>query len=179
MRRARITGIGFAGLALLLALGAVAWACTPSAYLYPVSPSTGAAGTEVTIRGGQFGNGPVELRWGTERGRLLGSTLGPDFTKKVIIPDKAPGVYYIVAVARDPADSSRILARRVEAFQITAGARSDVDRNDALWSAPTQSAPGEGRSFTALIAATGVGLAAAGVGLFTLALVRRRRATAR
>lgn len=172
--------IGLLGIAAVLGLAAVTWACTPSAYLYPVSPAAGAAGTEVTIRGGQFGNGPVEIRWGSEKGRLLGTTLGPEFTTRVSIPDRDDGVHYLVAVARDPADPSRMLARRVEAFQIKSNAQTEARRAASLWSQDQPEAD-EDRSLMVAIAATGIGLvlSAGAFALFSAVSSRRKRFSAK
>lgn len=175
MSRNRIISVGFAAYIAVFVVGAVAWACTPSAYLYPVSPSSGAAGSEATLRGGQFGMGSVEIRWGSENGKLLAKALGPDFAAKVVIPDKAEGVYYLVAVARDPADPSRILARRAEAFQITTNPRSEARNAASLWG-EAEPYPDEGRLPSAAVAAVGLGLAAAGAVLGALVVVRRRKA---
>ena len=176
MTKKRIVGIGFVALAAFLAAGAIAWACTPSSYLYPVSPSSGQAGTQVVVRGGQFGTGPVELRWQTMDGRLLGTALGPEFTTKVTIPDKAEGVHYLVAVARDPADPSKVLAQRSEAFQITSGGNSSSKSASYLWSEAR--VPGTDTGIpAAAIAGTGLGVMAAAMLLFTAVLVRRRKAT--
>lgn len=168
--------IGFASLAVLLAVGAVAWACTPSAYLFPISPSSGVAGAEVTVRGGQFGNGPVELRWASENGRLLTTALGPDFTAKVTIPDKAEGVHYLVAVARDPSDPSKILARRSEAFQITSSSTPGGNSTDSLWGDAGQPAVQETGIPAGALAAVGLGLSAGAMAIVTLIVIKRRKA---
>lgn len=176
MTRMRVVSVGFVGLAAILALGAIAWACTPSAYLYPVSPNAGMAGTEVTVRGGQFGNGPVEIRWRSENGRLLTSALGPHFTAKVTIPDRPEGVHYLVAVARDPADPSRILARRAEAFEITSNPGSDARATASLWGEAKQPPADDRGSMATLVGTVGLALAAAGAALVALTVVRRKRA---
>jgi len=167
----------FAGLTVVLAMTAIAWACTPSAYLFPIAPASGAAGSEVTMRGGQFGNGPIELRWGSANGKLLGTALGPDFSIKVQIPDTSPGVNYLVAISRDPADLTKVSARRAEAFEVTslAGAHNT---SDSFWDTGTEGAPASANTSRAAgIAAVTVGMAFA-VASTALILARRRRAHA-
>ncbi|MGH2810872.1 MAG: hypothetical protein ACRDIA_08320 [Actinomycetota bacterium] len=179
MTARRITSIGFGCLAALLALAAVAWACTPSAYLYPISPGGGQPGSEVTVRGGQFGTGTVEIRWASDNGRLLGTALGPEFSTKVTLPDRAEGVHYIVAVARDGADPTKILARRSEAVQITADGRSSSTAASSLWGDAGQ-ALGETGGFPATaVAGIGLGALAATMALFAAVVVRRRKAESR
>lgn len=176
MRRIRITGIAVTASAVMLIGAAIAWACTPSAYLYPVNPGRGPAGAEVTLRGGQFGTGPVEIRWASESGRLLTTTMGPEFTTTVTIPDRPEGVYYLVAVARDPANPSIVLGRRAEAFEITTNPRAEARAAASSWADSRQPAGEEGGFPAAMAMAVGLGLMTAGAALSALVFVRRRKA---
>lgn len=94
-RRILIGGIGV--LAVVLATVSFAWACVPQG-AFDLSPSTGAAGTQVTALGNNFPPGPVEIRWGSRQGTLLATATGPSFSISVTIPSGlSPGVYYVSA----------------------------------------------------------------------------------
>ena len=86
---------------MLVAVGSasVAWACTPSSTLSGVSPSSGPAGTAVTVTGeGYSAGGPVDIRWGSATGLLLASTQGANFSVEVTIPNAREGNYALVAI---------------------------------------------------------------------------------
>ena len=111
--RRRLVGLfGGAG-AGLVALAAVAYACTNLATLN-LSTSTGRPGSQVTVTGSAFGAicvcgpqmppTPVTIRWGGIQGQVLvevtpdrPGTLSAAFT----VPDAKPGYYVIVATQRD------------------------------------------------------------------------------
>ena len=178
MARRKTVSILFTTLAAGMAVSAVAWACTPSAYLFPVAPASGQAGSQVTLRGGQFGDGPVEIRFDSERGKILGTALGPDFSITVQIPDSSPGVHYLVAIARDPANPANILARRAEALELKAPVGTRPQTTSPWDTAAIDSAQqtnNTGRS--AGIAAATVGMAFV-VASGAVILGRRKRARA-
>lgn len=82
----------------MLGGASVAWACTPSAYIY-VTPTSGEAGSQITVDGGEWvpGDG-VQLRWDSPTGRLLGVGTGPNFSVAVTVPEGASsGTHLIVA----------------------------------------------------------------------------------
>lgn len=119
MSTAQRRGMVFAAgvLALLMAGAAAAWACTDSASIW-ASSRAGPPDSALTVSGSAFRQGPVEIRWGSASGVLLGTGAGPEPVVGVRVPTNAsPGVYFIVAVqpgARRPA----------VAFQVTAAPSS-------------------------------------------------------
>ena len=86
--------------AMVLGGMSLAWACTPHAQV-SVNPDEGHAGAQITVRGTAFVPGPVQIRWNSESGELLGQASGPNFSISVRIPQAPAGVYSIVAVATD------------------------------------------------------------------------------
>lgn len=114
----KILVVAAAAAAALLGLSALAWACTQSAYLEPIlKPSP--AGSLVGVSGDSFNSGPVEIRWDSAKGKVLGQASGPSFSVSVATPaDAAPGVYYLVAVQTDP--SGAVLGRGATPVEISA-----------------------------------------------------------
>lgn len=104
----------------LLVLAGIAWACTalPSISL---SPPGGSPGTKVSVSGNGFKAGvPVELRWGSPDGPLVGTADGPDFSVMIEPPaDSLSGVYYVVALQTDAAGS--VVGKAASVFQLDAG----------------------------------------------------------
>lgn len=93
-RRVLLTLTGMVG--MMLATAAVAWACSPNAYI-TLSASQGPAGDEITVEGKAFEDGPVRVYW-EPNGELLHETSGPDFEVPVTIPEDADeGVGLITA----------------------------------------------------------------------------------
>ena len=85
-------------LTLLLAPGA------PSA---TVAPSSGPAGSRITVTGTGFDPGPVDIRWGGASGPVIGAGMGPDFTVEATVPDEPAGTRSsVVAVPRDGGEAS-------------------------------------------------------------------------
>lgn len=84
-------------LTLLLAPG------VPSA---TVAPSSGPAGSRITVSGTGFDPGPVDIRWGGASGPVIGAGEGPDFTVEVTVPDEPAGTRSVVAVPRDGGEAS-------------------------------------------------------------------------
>lgn len=68
-------------------------------------PSSGTAGSNVLVRGDNFG-GPVDIYWNSRGGTRLATAATPNFAVEVKIPAAPPGVYYIVAVAPAATGSS-------------------------------------------------------------------------
>lgn len=103
--------------AAVLVGAATSWACTRAAYVDPLSPGHGAPRTWVKVSGGSFNPTPVDIRWGSPTGSLLGrAPNGGGFAVEVKIPDAAPGVYYVVAVQTDAAG---ITWKRAAPFEVT------------------------------------------------------------
>ncbi len=96
---------GLIGIGASLAFASAAFACTNLAELN-LGPTSGPAGTQVTVTGSAFShvpaNTPVALHWGGVNGPVL-ATITPDAAGAigpvtVTIPaDAAPGAYVIVA----------------------------------------------------------------------------------
>lgn len=93
------------GLAVLLVAvgGRGAWACIPQARLVSIEPrSSGASGTEVTVKAVAFDAGPAEVRWNASDGPRLATAVGPDFSVLVTIPPADEGLHTIVVLSRAP-----------------------------------------------------------------------------
>jgi hypothetical protein len=98
--RTRVGLACFSAAALVLGGAALSWACTPQAYI-TISPNSGAPGSSATVKGEHFANAPVQIRWGSASGPVIGDGDGPSFTEAVAIPNVEEGVYYVVAVVND------------------------------------------------------------------------------
>jgi hypothetical protein len=92
----RISLLAFTVLAVASAGAALAWACTPQAYI-DVSPTTANPGDSVTVTGRGFIDGPVSI---SLNGTGVGNASGPSFSTTVTIPaDAQPGIQYVAATA--------------------------------------------------------------------------------
>ncbi|MGH9152218.1 MAG: hypothetical protein ACRD03_07460, partial [Acidimicrobiales bacterium] len=92
---------------------AMAWACTPSAHLVPISPATGEVGSRITVAGRAFHAAEVAIHWGGADGPLLATATGPSFSVPVTVPPAAPGVYLVVAIqagSTNPAETFEVTA---------------------------------------------------------------------
>lgn len=94
-------GFVFALGAAFLMVASFAWACTPATTVH-LSANSGPAGTLVNITGKTaFPDKPVEIRWNSTDGALLGTVQGASFAAALTVPAEAsPGVYYLVADGR-------------------------------------------------------------------------------
>jgi len=101
----RITTVLLGSASAVLGVAAIAWACTPQAYI-SVSPGSGGQGTQATVSGGSFTAAPVQIHWGSASGPVIGNAVGPRFSTSVTIPASAPDVYYIVAVGPQGSSSA-------------------------------------------------------------------------
>ena len=98
----------FAALTAVVGVAALAWACTPQAYLYlsptsvePSSEQGGTAGATVTVTGTGFVPGPVQIS--LDAGPTLATATGPEFSVAVRVPaTAAAGVHYLRGVAYQP-----------------------------------------------------------------------------
>ena len=90
--------------AIFVAFAGVSWACTPSRQIV-LSPTFGPSEAQrtATVTGKGFVSGtPVEIRWNTVKGPVLGEATAPDFSVSINIPtDATPDIYYVVAVQRE------------------------------------------------------------------------------
>lgn len=93
-RRTRLMVLSTLGAAsVCLAMAALAWACTPQAFI-SLSPSSGLPGTVVTVSGHGFvSGGPVEVRMGAVNGAPITTATGSTFAVTVTIPQSAAGGY--------------------------------------------------------------------------------------
>lgn len=135
VRRVVITS--FAVLAGAVGLAALAWACTPSAYI-AIGPGSGAPGSSATVTGKGFVPGPVDIRW---NGAALATATGPSFSVDVTIPSASPGVYYIQATATA---EGTVAGQASRAFRVS-GAPAGVAAPSPAGSAPAASAPAPAR----------------------------------
>ena len=162
--------------AFVVAAAGVAWACTVQPSILSVGPMSSPPEAEVPVTGRGVAAGSVAIRWSSLQGQVLGVAAADargDFSTHVAVPDVAPGVYSILAVAGDTG-----VARM--AFEVTPapGAASPLGSAAPAW-APRQATTRPASSTTGLV----VGAALVGAGLVTLfsgalvAVARRRRAT--
>lgn len=181
------------------AVAGAAWAGTPPST--SISPKAGAAGTEVTVSGSNYGPGPIEIRWNGVSGPVLATTQGPDFSQVVNVPaGVTAGMAYIAAVQRDAGGA--VTYKVADTFEITdpapagpaAPGVASVTATGDLWSGFAAgrglSTPGDATAASAPHASSspnitlGVGLMGAGAATVfggfaaAAAAVRRRRATA-
>ena len=116
-RQRRISVLAIlAVVSLGMSAAAMAWACSPQAYIF-LSSTGGHAGQRMTVNGHGFIDGPVQIRWNGAYGALVGTTRGPDFSTTIRVPaNAAPGIAYIHGVARDAA--GRLVGDAVKAFRV-------------------------------------------------------------
>ncbi|PLS76464.1 MAG: hypothetical protein CYG61_01885 [Actinobacteria bacterium] len=125
--------------AIVLSIASVVWACSPQCTIELIGPNSGPAGTEVTITGARF-IGPVEIRWDSDTGPLLGEAPNygdRGFTVRVTIPQAQPRTYSIVAVTKNK-DLSGRKWKASQAFEVT-GAEPDPSTSGS----PSGSAGGD------------------------------------
>lgn len=182
MRTTRATAVGTAVSIMavgLLAMGGLAWACTPQTKVLSAAPASGTAGTALTLRGNAVAPGqPVEIRWNGVRGQRVGQAVADadgEFVGQAVAPDVPPGVYFLVVVAGEDAGVGRM------AFEVTS-AEPAADTTTAptgeLWSSqapsPASTSGGLAPGLVAGIALLGGGLVALFAGA-TVAAVNSRR----
>lgn len=88
-------------IAFVLALASGAFACqsTNMAYLNSLDPSKGPAGATTTASGGNWNDGRIELRWGSQSGPVLATVEGPAFVLSVHVPNDAQvGIHHVYAL---------------------------------------------------------------------------------
>lgn len=109
--------------AMILGFAAIAWACTPSAYIN-VSPPVGAPGTTTTLTGGGYPEGRVDIAWtrGSDGAVVMSTqTTGPNFSVRMTTGTNwSPGVYYITALPESLQGSGRASYRVTDEPPVTA-----------------------------------------------------------
>lgn len=86
--------------AVLGVITSAAYACVPVPLVFVRVVAGSQPGDVVAVTAARMGNGTTELRWNALDGPLLGTGPGGDFQAEVTIPQVAPGVYVVVALAR-------------------------------------------------------------------------------
>lgn len=178
----RVTMVVAAGaVSGFLSVSGQAWACTPQARIVAASPAVGPPLSASSVRGEAVTpEAPVEIRWNGVKGPVVGTALADKqgaFTAAVAVPDVAPGVYTLVAVA-----GTAGLTRT--AFEVTAATAPAVvsAAPSNVWSSGSGSGIEASDSGSSSGAVMGVGLLAFGlvgvVGGFAVVAGRRRRVPA-
>ena len=124
--RHQVRNVVLGGVAALLVVlgGGGAWACIPQARLVSIEPrSSGASGTQVTVKAVAFDTGPAEVRWNASDGPRLATAVGPDFSVPVTIPAADEGLHTIVVLSRSP--NGTLGNAGTAAFQVTRPGGSD------------------------------------------------------
>lgn len=121
--------IALAGVVVVLSAASMAWACTYQPRIVGVTPQATERGAVVTMTAqGVAAGQAVEVRWNGAEGLKLAETRSDaigNFSVDVAIPDVAPGVYSLVAVA-----GSNGVARA--AFEVTGDVLSSVEAHPAI-----------------------------------------------
>jgi len=94
-----------AALAVLLAVTGAAWACSAVSTI-TIAPGAAPAGSRLDVSGQTptYGSGPLELRWNSASGPVVGSAVvasDKTFATQVTIPQTPAGVYLLTLVAAD------------------------------------------------------------------------------
>ncbi len=113
-------------LSLVVGVSSLAWACTPSAYIF-LSANSGGAGKTVTVTGKEFAPGPVRIKWTGAPGEQSVQASGPTFSVPVTVPQvKGGGVLYLRATAVDSTGGVQGQATRAFKVTVPASERSPV-----------------------------------------------------
>ena len=172
---------GVVGAAIVLVVGAAAFACTNLATLN-LSSNAGKAGDVITVTGSSYRmpsgvTTGVQLRWNALDGPVLAEVV-PDkvgnISASVTIPQAAPDNYVIVAMLRDArgADTSGTPSRA--AFQILGGAGRNAPAPAIAQQTPVGTASGDGSGAPLALL---LGLGALGLLLFGGGLAAAARGT--
>ena len=117
--RARLLGLSLLAVtAAGLWVVAIAWACTPQAFV-SLSPSSGPPGTVVTVSGRGFvADAPVEIRMGAVDSAPVATATGPTFAVTVAIPQDAAAGYRLVGATGYDRDG-QVEGSTARAFRVT------------------------------------------------------------
>lgn len=187
VRRGRSVQVLFAAAATVLVMAAAAWACTSQPRIFALSSQEAPVGSEVRVTGQTVApQGEVEVRWNDVEGPVLATTAADgngSFSTVVRIPETAPGVYTILAVA----GGEGVARSAVEVIQPLAQAPSvkvplPADLGDSAWrTLPGDAGPSSEQPASSRLAlAAGLSLVAASFAGFSMAAViglRRRPGT--
>ncbi|MGH9126231.1 MAG: hypothetical protein ACRDZ8_16125 [Acidimicrobiales bacterium] len=184
MRHRKVVGVlGFAAVAAFLLMGAVAWACVPTATLN-VAPGHGIPGDTIQLTGASYGKNPVAIHFGALDGPVVATItpVGGALTGSFVIPDgTAPGNYVLVAT-ENAQSGTQLWGIPVRAL-VGVGSANQPAPPLAAAALPSRasglsrtSASHTGALVLAGIGGAGLALLVAGLGTF-LASPRRRSAT--
>lgn len=165
--------------AAVLALAAVAFACTPS-NLVSLSTPVGVPGTAVSVSGSLLSPNDVVVRWNGADGPVLTRATAADFERGALnftVPDAAAPGYYTVTAVQSDAHGNDIVARA--AFQVVGPAGQVVPAQPAAFAAPVSNDPASSGVTLALVFGAGLaGLGLLGAGGIVVAGHARRRKVA-
>jgi len=201
----------FAALALVSAVSGLAWACSPAQDI-AITSVTGPDGSVSPVPGGgrvsaipgsvleiKLRNGlrqGVEIHWNEANGPLLAVAQSTDASFTAQVPSVSPGVYFVVAVAKEA--SGQVIGKAAATVAVTSAAGSESNPpatlvSSDLWSglatdSPTYSSGVVESGRTRPSGVTGLGYGLIGLGatvLFSVAVLgmapaaRRSRSSSR
>jgi len=134
----------FIALTALVAAASAAWACTAQTYLNQVIPRQAVSRSTVSLAGqSTVRQGLVEIRWNSAEGpRVDVATTGSaaNFSRQVMVPDVAPGVYYLVVVS----EGQKIASAPFEVTESGNGSSAVAAASGDLWGGFDQNHPSIG-----------------------------------
>lgn len=154
--------------ALACGFASSSWACVPEPLVFVRPQASGAAGTQVTIEGVNFGPGESEVRWNGLQGQRLATASGTSFSVPATIPESSPGLYLLTVLTRD--DDGAINKTAVVSFQVLSS------NPPAPAPTPPEDSANEGRGESSglgyLALAAGAGLVGGAVSAIMAARIR-------
>lgn len=145
--------------------------------------ASGPPGGRVTVEGLVFvEDDPVEIRWNSVDGPLLGTGVGPNFSVEMTVPNDPPGLYTVIAFTRPPGGSVGFSG--TASFQVTPVGAAGRDGATVTTSGPSfggeaavadrsSKRSSTGGTSTLALAVGGAGLLALG-GFMGASLAKRR-----
>lgn len=181
IRRAAVISSAVFGAAMFVA--SAAWACTVFVSSVSATPNSGPELATVMVQGEGVSSGSVQLLWEGSANQVLAVApvdANGRFAAEVRVPDADAGIHSIVAVAPGAA-AGRTVFEITTPFSASNTDPAAVTSN--LWADDSSSVASVGGSSSSSMTTTaGAALLASGLvlmaGGFTVAGVRRRRATA-
>jgi len=164
-RRNRLVVLFGGTLTSIIALGALAWACTPTPAMEAIIPLAGPAGTQITIAGSDSFGTAVEVHWGAADGPVIANLPAGGSRTLASVPAEArPGVYAVVALTRAP--NGAVQYKTAQPYEVTGPSAASADTANGLWSGLSRStSPGEAAARPAT-----PGPSAAAAGLFAIGI---------